>query len=678
MKLRALTITIGLLLGAFFSATGNLSAQGGGKQFVLRSSHNLSTSTPGRVRATTESRVCIFCHTPHTGAPAAPLWNREASPMTYNVYSSTTKVSESDPPSATSKVCLSCHDGTIALGQTLRSGEIQVTDDTGTLLDPGARFKPTAKSRVGGSSGNNLQNDHPFSFTPKQNGMLVATAAAEHPNPAVPEIRLRKSRVECVTCHDAHRQDLDPIAGKFLVTDNRGGKLCRSCHQFSLTGDAWNLSAHKNSNKVTPTTPSHSWAGYGTVTGDACNACHLPHAATVKQRLLRAQEENTCFLCHGDAERVAATNLQAEFKKIGAEPGVTRYTHPTVEKTPSAHDAAELPAPIRGAPRAGSPAMPETSAAQPRHAECADCHNSHAANATSGSRTPPNVPSALVHVSGVNGTATDGRTPVTPALYEYQVCFVCHGDSANKPQTLDTGTTGIGYGRNAQRQTDIGNPERFNVRVEFNSSFSRHNVVHPRGGSGGGRNVPSLRPAPLNLSGTGVLPERSLAPGSTIYCTDCHNSNEARNQGGTGPNGPHGTIYQHLLARRYRTEQALGTPGRTTDKVNWVGAQETQAICNMCHTIDRAESAEAVLSDRTFLHSKHVVENGAACADCHDAHGVGNSGGSPTNHPSLINFDLSIVAPNSRGEGPRLTSTGEYKGTCNLMCHGKDHVGFQF
>lgn len=649
-----------------------VAAQERGKEHIVQSLHNLSSGGPGPIQSATESNVCVFCHIPHTANPAAPLWNHVGSSVTYNVYSSTTMDAPVPVPSAPSKLCLSCHDGTIALGQTVRSGNIGVGDTTGTLLDPDSSFSSSASPNLGGTSGNNLLNDHPVSFTPAQDGLLVANVTSNPPNPAVPEVQLRDSKVECVTCHDPHRQDLDATVRKFLVGDNRSGRLCQACHQHSLASNYWTAASHKTSTQVTPTTPSSTWAGYGTVGGDACLACHLPHSATVNQRLLRAQEENTCFLCHGDANPIASYNLQAEFRKTGSVAGVTKYAHPTVETTPSVHDPVELPAPISGYARSTAPTLPETSAAQPRHAECADCHNPHAANSTSGSTTPPSVQSPLIHITGVSGTATDGQTPVTPAVNQYQICFVCHGDSANKPQATDTGTTGIGYGRNPQRQTDVGNPTRFNLRVEFNSTVARHNVVNPRGGAGSTRTVPSLRPAPLNLSGTGSIAGRSLASGTYIYCTDCHNSDTARFYGGAGPNGPHATIFQHLLARRYNFEQALGTPGNTTDTVTWVSGQTTQPLCNMCHYIDKSENTNAILNNRTFRHEIHVINGGYACSDCHDPHGV--NGGSSTNNPSLINFDRSIVTVNSKGQGPQLVSTGTYRGTCNLLCHGKDHA----
>src|SRR6185312_7300175 len=122
--------------------------------------------------------------------------------------------------------------------------------------------------------------------------------------------------------------------------------------------------------------------------------------------------------------------------------------------TPSVHDASE-------GPNSALHALPETSSAVARHAECADCHNGHAAN--NSSAQPPQVSGPLLGVPGQS--AANSYLPRSNS--EYEICFKCHGDSANKPQLFDSGTAGIGYGRNPQRQYDLGNLNRYNTRMEF-------------------------------------------------------------------------------------------------------------------------------------------------------------------------------------------------------------------
>src|SRR4051812_22035083 len=55
---------------------------------VLNSKHDLSVTGPGPIKASTESEVCIFCHTPHRGTGENPLWNHSMSSATYTVYDS--------------------------------------------------------------------------------------------------------------------------------------------------------------------------------------------------------------------------------------------------------------------------------------------------------------------------------------------------------------------------------------------------------------------------------------------------------------------------------------------------------------------------------------------------------------------------------------------------------------
>src|SRR4051795_4219699 len=84
---------------------------------VRNTKHNLSATGPGTLKATSETQVCVFCHTPHgaEAIPAAPLWNRKLSAATYTTYTSTSIDANAAElaagPGGSSKLCLSCHDG---------------------------------------------------------------------------------------------------------------------------------------------------------------------------------------------------------------------------------------------------------------------------------------------------------------------------------------------------------------------------------------------------------------------------------------------------------------------------------------------------------------------------------------------------------------------------------------
>ncbi|MFQ5494707.1 MAG: hypothetical protein ACE5EX_04940, partial [Phycisphaerae bacterium] len=86
-----------------------------GQQRVADTVHNLSVAGPGSVRAQSEQEICVFCHAPHNTGPMRPLWNRDVSPASYQIYQSSTLDASPGQPTGSSKLCLSCHDGTIAL-----------------------------------------------------------------------------------------------------------------------------------------------------------------------------------------------------------------------------------------------------------------------------------------------------------------------------------------------------------------------------------------------------------------------------------------------------------------------------------------------------------------------------------------------------------------------------------
>ena len=139
---------------------------------VAATKHNLSISGPGTVKASTESEICIFCHTPHNASPAGGLWNRRNPAAAYTPYSSSTAKGAAGQPNGASLQCLSCHDGTIALGDVLsRATPIAMAGATSVM--------PAGAGRLG----TDLGDDHPVSFaytaalvTQRNNELVSPTA----------------------------------------------------------------------------------------------------------------------------------------------------------------------------------------------------------------------------------------------------------------------------------------------------------------------------------------------------------------------------------------------------------------------------------------------------------------------------------------------------------------------
>jgi len=159
--------------------------------------------------------ICIVCHTPHNGTAVAnaPLWNHEVTTATFTVYTSPTLDATVAQPSSNSLLCLSCHDGTVALES--------FGGNTGTNFITGSALV-----------GTNLGNDHPISFT---YNTALATTDGELADPATANSGLGgtinadmlfSGTMECASCHDVHNNQF----GSFLRLSNAGSALCLTCH----------------------------------------------------------------------------------------------------------------------------------------------------------------------------------------------------------------------------------------------------------------------------------------------------------------------------------------------------------------------------------------------------------------------------------------------------------------
>lgn len=606
-----------LLCLSFLLCVSSASGQTDIPSSVLNSSHNLTASGTGPVKSA-DTRPCLFCHISHSGySVTGYLWNHPASTAIYTPYQSTTMNATSGNPAAgISKLCLSCHDGTIAISQTVATGTVPVS---GSM----------AANDV---TGPDLGRHHPIGIRPVDDGQLYAGLTQTPAVSSDPAVKLPGNQVECTSCHDPHVENVDTVRMRFLVRSNQNSAICLACHDVARPApsmlNGWTSSAHR---LATNTRSEY----YGSVTANACLNCHRPHNSATAVPLLRASEENACSVCHGGSgTSPILPSVMSGFSAF--------YAHPTTTLS-GLHTGGENAYPLHAN----------------RHAECPDCHNPHAdqISVIPSTSVPPALTPALRGTTGVDGTS--GATPLRPANNEYEICFKCHANSTNKPQAS---AAYVVFGRIPRRVTDQTAADPYNTRLEFSSAVSRHNVVFPRQRTN--TDVPSVRSAMLTLTGA---QGRSLAPGTFIYCGDCHNNDQARNSGGNQASGVHGSTWQHILERRYEFEPPPATSGGSTSGVAYQsGISGTAGLCSKCHDVDNS-----ILQDRSFKeHNKHVRGASASCATCHAPHGV--QGGSVTNNSILINFDTAIVGPSSSGI-LRFERTGTFAGRCYLTCHGKNH-----
>ncbi len=352
---------------------------------VADTKHNLGATSGNPVSAVSEERICIFCHAPHRSTTRTPLWNREDSRATYVVYDSSTLDALPGQPTGATRMCLSCHDGTVALGE--------VHSEPAEIEFPsGQRFLDTST----GSLTTDLADDHPVSFV-YDDALAQQDPELKPPGTISPPVALdEQGEMQCTSCHDVH----DDTYGKFLLLQPTGGALCMSCHDKQ----DWSIGIHANSTATWDGTPPDPWPGSpdNTVADNACRSCHMPHTADQPERLIRrSPEEQTCYGCHNG--HVASSDLETEFNKT--------YRHPVEQSF-------------------GDHTPDEDVLTAPRHVECVDCHEPHQAR-----HEPASAPNASGALAGVRGIDETGQ-PVDPVQFQYQVCFSCHGDSTSATQTV--------------------------------------------------------------------------------------------------------------------------------------------------------------------------------------------------------------------------------------------------
>ena len=251
--------------------------------------HDLS---PGSSSPITGARPgsCTYCHAPHSGlASGKALWNQTLSKQVYSLYTSPTYHQTGPQPvlGADSSLCLSCHDGTVAVGQTIVGGKVSTI---------GSMYATDV-------FGTNLQSSHPFSVVlPIKDAPDLVESLASKGQTADPTgaIKLINGNIECTSCHNAHVQAKDLVAQYFLAKDSSQGAMCMACHdpnrRCAMRSIRW------RDGRTSAQSGDHQSGGRqtcqatGPVATNACFSCHTAHNALGPARWLLVRMNRTARL----------------------------------------------------------------------------------------------------------------------------------------------------------------------------------------------------------------------------------------------------------------------------------------------------------------------------------------------------------------------------------------------
>lgn len=207
-----------VLRHAIVAAVSALAAQAALAGTIVGSAHDFASQT------WSGGQICIACHAPHNNLNAAGtlLWNHASTTQTYTLYTNPASMQSTMPqPGSASKLCLSCHDGTVALDS--YGGATGTSMITGT-----ANF------------GTDLSNDHPIGITydaalvTSDGGLKAITTSAtigsgaQQKTGTIDSNLLYSGKVECSSCHDVHNTYTNGAKlAKITIT---GSALCLTCH----------------------------------------------------------------------------------------------------------------------------------------------------------------------------------------------------------------------------------------------------------------------------------------------------------------------------------------------------------------------------------------------------------------------------------------------------------------
>jgi len=215
-----------------------LTADGGG---VVGSKHDMNVLQDANVKQDSQGRVCAFCHTPHhklesTALNYNPLWshtiNENAVLKTYQTvtFDSKDQMSSTDPLTGPSRLCMSCHDGSIAVDQHYGiAGTAKKDSLSGDNFGEIAVYKTS-----------DLSNDHPIGFdldgiSSRDAGIrtALATSNIKLAGKNIQDLGFKTgvgsvSIMTCASCHDVHNRDNVDTA--FLYEKQQDSAFCLMCH----------------------------------------------------------------------------------------------------------------------------------------------------------------------------------------------------------------------------------------------------------------------------------------------------------------------------------------------------------------------------------------------------------------------------------------------------------------
>ncbi len=224
----ALWLMLGALLSAGVGATDMASLSAGGG--ITGTPHDFIAHGNG-----VDKRVCAQCHAPHDAGAQELSWSPKLVIPAFSLYSAPTAVIQKGDPGVNSRLCLSCHDGTM--------GILNYSGSRKNYLFAGGKLAGTAFSNrvairdhpIGSGYDTDLvRSDASMADPDARQVVLVSTKSPLNQTRTgnLAMMMLAEGRVECTSCHDVHNRYTVGATSKGLVKVGlNGSSLCQVCHE---------------------------------------------------------------------------------------------------------------------------------------------------------------------------------------------------------------------------------------------------------------------------------------------------------------------------------------------------------------------------------------------------------------------------------------------------------------
>ena len=256
--MKALRLVLLLVVVALAPAV----AWAGAGDGLLGTAHDFSGKTATSNGEPWTTGLCTICHTPHKAISTALLWNHTLSLNPTFSWSDATTTTAGTPLatfpntySGPTAKCLSCHDGSVAIGNIAWFGEGKPT----SITDLSDMFHPTGDTYNVGFGGD-MKGNHPVAMpypylgaANTYNGITTSSlanpgygiVASEWQSTPLAPIRMfndstgsvtpgpvaGRTGIECSSCHDPHNKAaVDDLFLRGKLGGSDTGYICLKCH----------------------------------------------------------------------------------------------------------------------------------------------------------------------------------------------------------------------------------------------------------------------------------------------------------------------------------------------------------------------------------------------------------------------------------------------------------------